>query len=251
MNAPYSRIKKAAFIALALIAACGLCIAAGEPEVPVGPFSSAATGGVPAGWKPWILKNVSRRTTYRLVKDDVIALRAVAEASASGLEHDIKIDPKEYPLLEWRWKVAEIIEDADISKKERNDAPARVYVAFSYDINKVGFFERLKYAAAKRIYSDSLPLRALCYTWANRSEKGSFVPMPYTSWFMQVVVENKGSPIREWLTEERDVYRDYVQAFHEEPGHITGVAIMTNTDNLHRKRNGWYGDIVFKKGGPG
>jgi hypothetical protein len=68
---------------------------------------------------------------------------------------------------------------------------------------------------------------------------------------MQVVVENADSPTGEWLAEERDVYRDYMRAFHEEPGHITGVAIMTNTDNLHGKATAWYGDIVFRKGGPG
>jgi len=71
--------------------------------------------------------------------------------------------------------------------------------------------------------------------------------MPYTSWFMQVVVENNTSPVNEWVTEERDVYQDYKAAFGEDPGEVTGVAIMTNTDNLHGEATAWYGDIIFRK----
>jgi len=71
--------------------------------------------------------------------------------------------------------------------------------------------------------------------------------MPYTSWFMQVVVENNTSPVNEWVTEERDVYQDYKAAFGEDPRDVTAVAIMTNTDNLHGEATAWYGDIIFRK----
>jgi hypothetical protein len=217
------------------------------PDILVGIFSAGRIGGnLPSDWNPWILKNVKRHSTYTLVRDDGTVIKAVADASASGLMRNITIDPQEYPIVQWRWKVANIIERADVSRKESNDSPARVYVAFAYDMRKVGLLERLKYSVAKRIYSQELPLRAISYTWGNRTPKDSIVPMPYTAWFSQIVLENAGSPTNKWITEERDVYEDYRKAFGEDPTAVTGVAIMTNTDNMGGAATAWYGDIVFK-----
>lgn len=225
------------------------------PEIRAGGFSSDKTAkNIPSGWRPWILKNVERRTVYSLVEDSgVTVVKAAADASASGIRHDIRIDAVAYPIVQWRWKAGNAIDGADISRKEANDAPCRVYIAFAYDIGKIGLAERIKYAAAKIIYSENLPLRAIAYTWAGKTPKGTIVPMPYTRWFMQVVVENTSSPLNEWITEERNVLEDYRKAFGEDPGDVTGVAIMTNTDNLLGKATGWYGDIIFKRkdGGEG
>ena len=218
------------------------------PNIAVGTFSSGSVDGdLPSDWSPWILKNVKRHSAYALVRDDRTVIKAMADASASGLMRNITIDPQEYPILQWRWKVANIIEKADVSRKESNDSPARVYVAFAYDIHKVGLLERLKYEAAKRMYTQSLPLRAISYTWGNKTPRESIVPMPYTGWFKQLVVENAASPVNNWITEERDVYEDYRKAFGEDPTGITGVAIMTNTDNMGGQATAWYGDITFKE----
>jgi hypothetical protein len=241
------RIRLATIAALTALLFTGL-LYADIPDIRVGAFSQGTAGGsLPRDWNPWILKNVKRRSDYTVVKDDATVIKAMADGSASGLMKNITVDPHEYPILQWRWKVANIIEGADVAEKDHNDSPARVYVAFAYDINKVGFMERLKYRAAKHIYSESLPLRAISYTWGNRTPKDSIVPMPYTRWFSQIVLENAGSPVNRWITEERDVYEDYRKAFGEEPGEVTGVAIMTNTDNMGGQATAWYGDIVFKE----
>jgi hypothetical protein len=243
----HHRTRQSAIAVLVAVLFTGL-LYADVPGIRVGAFSESVAGGnLPKDWNPWILKNVKRRSDYTVVRDDATVIKAVADGSASGLMKNITIDPREHPVLQWRWKVAHIIEGADVARKENNDSPARVYVAFSYDINKVGFLERLKYIAAKHIYSESLPLRAISYTWGNRTLKDSIVPMPYTRWFSQIVLENAGSPVNRWVTEERDVMEDYRRAFGEEPGEITGVAIMTNTDNMGGQAVAWYGDIVFKE----
>ncbi len=231
-----------------LLIAGFLTIRAEAPDILVGTFSAhGMEGHLPTDWKPWILKNVKRHSTYKEVPDDGGTVKAVANGSASGLMRRIAIDPAEYPIMEWRWKVGGILEEADISRKEKNDSPARVYVSFAYDIKKVGLVERLKYRAAKLLYSKSLPLRAISYTWANKTPKGSILPMPYTGWFKQVVAGNAASPINTWVAEKRDVYEDYRKAFGEDPAAITGVAIMTNTDNMGGQAVAWYGDIVFRR----
>jgi hypothetical protein len=42
---------------------------------------------------------------------------------------------------------------------------------------------------------------------------------------------------------------DYKQAFGKEPPMISGVAIMTDTDNTGESAIAYYGDIPFKKAG--
>ncbi len=62
-----------------------------------------------------------------------------------------------------------------------------------------------------------------------------------------IVVESGSAKLNTWVAETRNVYEDYKRAFGEEPPMISGVAIMTDTDNTGESAEAFYGDIVFKK----
>ncbi len=64
---------------------------------------------------------------------------------------------------------------------------------------------------------------------------------------MMFVVESGTVKLNQWVNEERNVYEDYKKAFKEEPPMISGVAIMTDTDNTGESATAYYGDILFKK----
>lgn len=64
------------------------------------------------------------------------------------------------------------------------------------------------------------------------------------------MVESGPAKLNTWVTEERNVYEDYKSAFGEEPPMISGVAIMTDTDNSGEAAEAYYGDIVLKKLSP-
>lgn len=53
--------------------------------------------------------------------------------------------------------------------------------------------------------------------------------------------------LNQWVSEERNIYEDYKKAFGQEPPMISGVAIMTDTDNTGESAVAYYGDIIFKK----
>ena len=44
----------------------------------------------------------------------------------------------------------------------------------------------------------------------------------------------------------RNVLEDFRQAFGTDPPLITGVAIMTDTDNTGESATAYYGDLVFR-----
>jgi hypothetical protein len=218
-------------------------------RIEVGKFSAATLGqSLPDDWKPLTFKKIEKHTTYTLVKDDhTVVIRAVAEASASGLTREIKINPQEYPILQWRWKVMNILKKGDVHRKQGDDYPARIYVTFEYDPSQLSFFEKAKYEAIRLLYGEYPPLAAINYIWDSKAPVGTMVPNPYTDRVMMFVVESGPSKLNQWVNEERNVVEDYKKAFGQEPPMISGIAIMTDTDNTGESATAYYGDILFKK----
>lgn len=246
-----AKIAKISVFAIAMQSLFMTIHAQSPTVIEVGLFSKATAGnGLPAGWKPLTFKKIERHTSYTLVRDDdTVVVKAVAEASASGLIREIKIDPKEYPVVEWRWKVTNILEKGDVYRKEGDDYPARLYITFEFDPSKLNLFERAKFGAVKLLYGQYPPLRAINYIWESKAPKGSAVPNPFVDRVMMIVVESGDNHLNQWMTEERNVYKDYKQAFGEEPPMISGVAIMTDTDNTGESATAYYGNVLFRKAG--
>jgi hypothetical protein len=59
---------------------------------------------------------------------------------------------------------------------------------------------------------------------------------------MMIVVESGEAKLHQSISEDRNVYEDYRNAFGKISSAISGVAIMTDTDNT-----AYYGDILFKR----
>ena len=60
-----------------------------------------------------------------------------------------------------------------------------------------------------------------------------------------VVLQSGAARVNQWIIEKRNVYADYKKAFGKEPPMISGVAIMTDSDNTGESATAWYGDIIF------
>jgi hypothetical protein len=129
----------------------------------VGRFSAATPGdSLPEGWTHLTFKKIERHTRYRLVQDNGrVAVKAVSGQSASGLSKNTRIDPEKYPVIDWQWKVGNILSTGDVSKKQGDDCPARPYITFEYDGSRVGFLDRLKYKALRSLLGRYPPLGAL------------------------------------------------------------------------------------------
>ena len=215
----------------------------------VGKFSAAAPGTeFPENWKPLTFPKIKRHTVYTLIREgEVVVVKAVSEASSSGMTREIAIDPKEFPIVQWQWKIDNLLKKSDVTRKDGDDYPARLYITFAYDSGRVGWLEKAKYEAARLLYGQYPPLGALNYIWDSKASKGAIVPNPYTDRARMIVVESGAADLNRWITEERNVYEDYKAAFGKEPSLISGVAIMTDTDNTDESATAFYGDIVFTK----
>ncbi|HSO07270.1 MAG TPA: DUF3047 domain-containing protein [Pelomicrobium sp.] len=215
----------------------------------IGNFSAAPAGaGHPTDWEPLTFDNIARHTDYRLVQNaGTTVVRAQAADSASGLIRRIRIDPREYPVIEWRWNALDLPQGNDPRTKAGDDFAARIYVAFEYDAARAGALDRLTYEAARLIYGDYPPAGSLNYVWDSSLPEGTRFASPYTERNRVIVVESGSARLGEWVSERRNVLEDYRNAFGKEPPMIEGVAIMTDADNTGGRTAALYGDIVFRR----
>ncbi len=210
------------------------------------PFSTMSS--LSDGWEPLEFPRIDRHTRYELVTDDgVQVVKATADNSASGLIARLSLEPGESLILRWQWKVSNVFDQGDARKKSGDDYPARIYVAFEFQPDKAGFFERAKRKTVEVMFGESLPGNALNYIWANRLPEQSIVANAFTDQTMMVAVNSGPEQTGEWVTVERDVVADYREAFGENPPRIIGVAIMSDADNTGERATAWYRDLVLER----
>jgi hypothetical protein len=243
----WTRHTSLAVRCICLFTATGLAHAQPPGPLAVGRFSEATPGEKPPdGWQPMTFSRIERHTDYSLVKaDGGIVVKAVSEQAASGLTRAVAIDPREYPFIQWRWKVRNLLQKGDVTRKDGDDYPARIYISFAFDPDRAGYLERAKHAAARLVYGEDVPYRAISYVWGSNSPAGTVVANTYTDRVMMFVVRDRDDTLQQWVTEKRNLFADYTRAFGEDPTTVSGVAIMTDTDNTRESAVAWYGDIVF------
>lgn len=245
-------MKGSSIISLILLTCAVLFPVLGQAQsgtlLEVARFSASQPGGsLPEGWKPLTFKKIPKLTTYELVSDGThVVVKAMSDSSASGLTKEVRIDPKEFSIVQWRWKVDNLVQKSDATRKDGDDYPARLYITFEYDPEKVSFGKKLKFKAGQALFGD-IPIGAINYVWETKTPVGAILDNAYTDFVKMVVVESGATHIGLWVEESRNIYEDYKNAFGEDPPMINGVAIMSDTDNTKERATAYYGDIVFVK----
>ena len=211
-------------LALALVAA-----ARANPVV-VEDWSEAEVGGrgVPPGWQKQNWGNP--KYDFTIVNEGgqkVLRLRSEDESSTSSKE--IKVDVKQYPILEWRWKVVAIPKGGDARRKETDDEAAQLYVTFP----------RFPSAVRSRIIG---------YIWDSTAPVGAIFPSQKVGTVTFVVVRSGDADLGEWHVETRNVLEDYRRIYGERPRESVGaVSISINSQNTNSRAESYFGEILFRK----
>ncbi len=208
-----------------------------EDAVVVARFLSAELQrGAPPGWS---LDRKSGNPVIRFERDgDVYALCLVSDRHSSfGISRPLRVNVREYPYLNWRWKVERLPKGGDVRSADANDQAGQLYVAFT----PVGLQTRL-----------NAPV--VGYIWDNEAPKGLAIQSPYRflGRVRYIVVRNKTDELGRWQVEKRNVYEDYKRLFKEikggEPqGPTQGVQIHINSQNTRSEAETVLGEIYFSK----
>lgn len=197
--------------------------------------------GLPRGWEHLRFQNITTPTKYSVSMDgDRYVLKAVSEASGSGIYTELNLDAREHPYISWQWKVSNIIEKGDATRKSGDDFPARVVVAFRYEPDRVSLFKWIKYELARLIYGRYPPGSALVYVWDNKLPVGTTLDNAYNSWAKMIVLESGPSKVGQWVTERRNFYEDYRRVFGRNPTQLKFIGVMTDTDDTGERAEAYF-----------
>ncbi len=176
--------------------------------------------------KEWSEKVFKGHVKYTVESSDGISyVHATSSNSCSAMYYEIKLDANKHPFLSWRWRVATFPDKKgkdDLSSKSEDDFAARVYI----------IFPALFFANSK----------VLEYIWTRDLSAGTIASSPYSDNIKIVILE--AGEKAEWVKTERDIYKDYVEAFSAKPQlQIGAIAFMCDSDSTKTRAEAFFGDI--------
>ena len=173
------------------------------------------------------VRKVKGKTTYTLgFNENGNYIRAEAEGKASGLGKELKINLLKTPFINITWKVEKDLPGIIENSKKGHDYAARVFV-----VKKTG--------------ATSLSNRAINYVFSSNNSVGNNWPSPYTKKSIDYVLSTTKEHYDQWITVKVDV-REHFKKLHDlDVSELTGVAIMTDTDNSKLKAVSYYQNIYF------
>ncbi len=191
---------------------------------------------IPAGW---ITENNGGTSFIRVEKEaDNYCFHLVSDPESSfGIKKGVKVDIKEYPFLNWRWKVKRLPSGGDVRKSGKDDQAIQLYIAFP----STGFPAKLNTPVIGYIWDNEAPKE-----WSGRSPQIGGRRLRY------IVVRNKTDALGQWHTEKRNIYEDYRKLFKDirngEPqGETQGVQLHINSQHTRSAAESYICDIYFSK----
>lgn len=197
---------------------------------PVDNFESYPVDHYPEEWKG--RKKKAKEEYIVRSQDENHYLEARSDKSNMFIVKKCKLDATEFQYINWKWRVNEIPEGGNESKKEYCDAPAALAVVF-----------RLSKWRPK----------SLKYTFSSTLPKDTETKSPYCKWPARsdiLVLRNETDGLGNWITEKRNILEDYKRIYGKEDVDklkIEGIMIMTDSDNTKSSAAADYDDIFFSK----
>lgn len=239
-NAAHAAVRTATNTALAAVLALVGCAAAQTPNgMPIRlSFDEPPWQAVQVG------KNLTPNRFERRVWDGVDALEVHSAASMSLMARPLTIDLEATPVLCWRWRIAQVVPNADMNRRDSDDYAARVYVSFTLPPASMGVGVRTQLRLARAIWGPNVPDAALNYVWDNRHSVGTERPNAYTDRAMMVVQRSGNHEAGRWMEERRDVRSDVARLFSAEAQAVQ-LAVTADTDNTRQTAHAGFADFHF------
>ena len=173
------------------------------------------------------VRKVKGETTWSLGSNDKgNFIKAEAEGNGSGLGKEVKIDLLKTPFINITWKVEKDLSGIIENSKKGHNYAARVFV-----VKKTG--------------STALSNRAINYVFSSNSSINENWPSPYTKKSIDYVLSTTKDNLDTWVTVKANV-KEHFKILHDlDIKELSGVAIMTDTDNSKLRAVAYYQNIYF------
>lgn len=230
---------------LAWVGASGMACAAGPLLAPL----DGPTDQPTAPWQVVGLQQLGKPPTrFTLVTlDGQRALRVEAQNSYANLVHPLA-EGNTAHRLSWRWRLDQAIPQADLTRKDGDDTPVKVCAMFDLPMAALPFGERQVLRLARLRVGEQLPTATLCYVWDARLPAGTVLDNAFTRRVRMLVLRGAETPLRGWVSEQRDLWADFKRLFGDEADRVPpmlAVAIGADADNTHGHSVAHVGSITL------
>jgi Protein of unknown function (DUF3047) len=218
------------------------CATAPAPTPGLGRGAGAAHPPL-SEWMEYTLPG-KRTTRYTpLVLDGRPVVHASADAAASVFRRNVRLEPAELGTVRFSWRVAELIQAADLHDRDSSDSPARLILAFDGDHARLSLRNRMTFELAQAVTGERPPFATLMYVWDNQAAPETVIHSGRTDRVRKIVLESGRGRLGKWVHYERDIAADFRKTFGEEPGALVSVGLMTDADNTRASAEAWYGEV--------
>lgn len=168
---------------------------------------------------------------YRFVHDDgehYIHLKS-GDDNSFTVGREFPFDMKDYPILEWEWKVAGTPEGGDVRVEERDDQAGAVCVV--HDPGLIGF-------------------ESLCYIFENEGPVGAELTSRKRDDSKYIILRSKATDeLGTWYHERRNILQDFTRMFGFEPDTESIIGLQIDSNDTESSAEAFYRNIVLKKPG--
>jgi hypothetical protein len=175
------------------------------------------------------------------------ALHARSERGDSLVRLPLQAQGPGLGRLRFSWFVEALNPDADLSDRELDDAVVRVILQFSGDRSLLSQRDHMLSEMVQLVTGDPLPFATLIYVWDHRHPVGTVITHQRSPRIKLMVVESGSARLGRWVDFERDIAADYRAAFDQASDGLSGIALMTDSNNTGLASQAWYGPLVWSQ----
>jgi hypothetical protein len=186
--------------------------------------------GIPTAWKGQNWGSPAYDMT--IVEDGgkkVLRMKSRNEGSTISKDIKGKVNLKEMPILEWRWKAVALPKDGNSCVKATDDQAAQVYVAWPR-------------------FPEAVRSRIIGYVWDTTAPAGTICKSEKTGTVTYVIVRSGTAELGSWHTERRNVREDFKKIYGEEPDKPPGaVSIAIDSNDTSSSSESFIGPLAFRR----
>jgi hypothetical protein len=172
-------------------------------------------------------------TTYSREGKGII--KAESRGARSALYRRVSERQESASLLSWRWKISNVVHSAIETRKDRFDTAARVMVVFGKE-------------QPFRLFQGGDPAGfKIEYIWASHLSKGKIFDHPVERDCKVFVLESGDGRAGQWVSEERNLQRDFKAAFGTDPPPLFAIGLQTDTDHSNEMVTAYYSEPILSK----
>jgi hypothetical protein len=161
-------------------------------------------------------------------------IKAESVGSRSSLFKEVGEKEKNLPVLSWRWKISNVVRSAIETRKDRFDAAARVMVVFG------------RGKVFRTMGGEPSGFR-IEYIWASHLPKNHVFDHPGEKYCKVFVLESGEGKAGQWVSEKRNLHKDYKSAFGADPEGVLAIGIQTDTDHSNEMVTAYYSKPILRK----